>query len=532
MKKRFLMILLTAAMILVPFAVFAQTVKADDFVQTYPGWNEDRSVYYLAENTPAKGLFKAMMSNNVGALFYADDTGKVVKKSGPITVSGSKTRYLRSKDSEGHWGFTKVPATDSNTYTYFIGSNGQGAIVETSQFYSCSSGKYFVKTNGTVKTDAGFVDYGGKRYFINKGGALRTKTGWINYNGKKYRMSGGVVRTKTGPFQVGNYRYVVKSDTSVCTKVGPVKVNGTYYYVRNTKGVLGKNKAYKLKGKTYHVNKKGIVRVGRHKWKNGKYYYSVKKGYLKTKKAIVTQEGERFLVEKGGLIVVNQKFTFNNREYIAKKNGTIYTGLFKWHGTLYYASDKGVLKRKPGIVQVGQYSYYVQAGGYVVVNQKVWAGGKLYIADNEGHLQKGFFEWKNDDYYGRDDYSVVYSERFTIRGKTYIASSMGYIQKGIFRFGGKYYYSDQEGVLNTKAGIILVKGKYYYNYSGGGLAYKTWVKTGGKYYYAGSVNHGAFYTGTFHYNGVEVHADSTGAVTEEEYNKAITGRTDDSDDLG
>ena len=503
-------------MMLVPFAVFAQTTKAAS--QTYPGWNSDRTVYYLSENKPATGLFKAKMSDGVGALFYADKNGKVVKKTGPVTVSGSKTRYLRSKDSEGHWGFRKVSAEDTNAYTYFIGSNGEGAIVEESKFYKASKGRYFVRTNGTVKTDAGFVDYGGKRYYIKKGGVVRTKTGWIHFNGKKYRMSGGVVRTKQGTFKVGNFRYVVKSDTSICTKIGPVTVGGSTYYVRNKNGVLGKNKEYTHKGYKYHVNKKGEVQIGRHRWKDGKLYYSVKKGYLKNKKALVTQNGERFLVEKGGLVVVDQKFTFNNRQYIADKSGTIYTGLFKWGGKMYYASDLGVLKRQAGVVKVGNYSYFVKAGGEVAVYTKAWDGNDLYIADKDGHLQNDFFEFAGYNYYADDDFVVYRSKRFTVKKKTYFANSKGNIQTGVFYFEGTYYYADPEGVLDTDAKLILHKGKYYYNNAGGGLASKKWVYVKGKHYYAGEK---AAFLKTFTYNGVKIHAADDYSVSDDDYYKAM-----------
>lgn len=485
-------------------------------------WNSDRTIYYLdpEETTPATGLFKAKMKDGVGALFFADDSGLVRKTPGLLTVDGSKKRFLRSKDSEGHWGFREVSDTNTNPYTYFVGTNGQGAIVEDSQFYTYSGKKYFVQTNGTVKTTAGFVTVDDNKYYVRKGGSVRTKAGWVHYNNKKYRVqSNGTVRTKEGAFTANGKRYVVKSDGSICTKRGPVKANGKLYFVKNSKGHLGGNYYYKVGNKTFHVNKNGLIKVGRHKWKNGKYYYSVEKGYLKLKKGIVNEDGDNFLVEKGGKVVVSQKIDYKGKSYIAKKNGTFRTGLFKWHKVLYYANSNGELKSTAGIVKVNGKRYYVAAGGVVCVNQRIWSNGNLYIADVDGHLLSGFFDWGGASHYAESNYCVYYNQRFTVNGKTYIADSYGNIRTGVFKFGGQYYHSDSSGVLNTRAGIVYYGGKYYYNNSGGGIATHQWINTNGKHYYAG--NNGAFFTKEFYYRNVKIHPASDGSVSDEEYQEAI-----------
>lgn len=492
-------------------------------VQT--GWNADRTVYYDSNGKPTTGLFKATMKDGVGALFYADGSGKVVKKSGIIKVSGSKTRFLRSKDSEGHWGFRKVSSSDKNDYTYFVGTSGEGAIAEESKFYTSGSKKYFVQSNGTVKMDEGFITTGGKKYFIRSNGTLKTGPGWIRYNNKKYRVqTKGTIRTQEGAFSVSGKRYVIMKDGSVCTKVGPASAKGKLYYVTDTKGVLGKYKSYKKGGKVYHVTKNGVIKVGRHTWKNKKYYYSTKGGYLKTKAGIVKQNGQRFHVNKGGLVTVNQKFTFNNRQYIAIKNGNIKTGLFTWHGTMYYAGKTGGLKLKAGIVTVGDYSYYAAAGGVVYVDQSFWSNGNLYVADKDGHLLSGFFNWKGYRHWADSEFALAVNKKFWVDGKLYIASSKGNIHTGVFDWGGSYYYADQQGVINTKEGLVTYGGKKFYNYNGGGLATEKWFLIDGRHYYAGE--HAAFYTKGFRYNGVWIKSEeisSDGAVSEAAYQRAMKG---------
>lgn len=487
MKKRLLILfLLISAMILIPATVFA-----DGETPVKNGWNADRSIYYDETGNPVKGLFKAKMSDGVGALFYADDNGKVVKKKGIVSVSGKKVRFLRSEDSEGHFGFRQVSSTDHKTYTYFIGGNGEGAIAEDSKFYTCSSGKYFVQENGTVKMGSGFVDVDGNRYYVTKNGTARTKAGWIKYKGKRYRAGGkGIVHTKVGAFTLNGRRYVCLADGTICTKKGPVKVNGRLYYVKNKKGVLGGYYSYKLDGKTYHVNKKGVIKIGRHKWKNGKYYYSTKKGYLKPSTGMVTEGNSRFYVKKGGLVVVNQKFQREKWSYVAGKDGTLKKGLFKWKGALLYANDKCALKPKAGIVDINGYKYYVAAGGAVYVNQRFWAGGYMYIADASGHLQSGIVWWNGRYYYIKDDFTVY-----------------------------------------TKQGRIYYNQKYYYNKDGGGLVRNDFVKIGNSHYYAGS--DAAFVTVPFTYNGVNgtvtVRPASDGSISDKDYDAMFKKEKEEDD---
>lgn len=498
MKKTKVIALLISVLLLVsPLAVFAQNndskavagaqsgqqeeqQQEEEQVQT--GWNDDRTVYYDKSGQPTTGLFKAPMPDGVGALFYANDKGVVRKKSGIVTVDGSKKRFLRSKDSEGHWGFRAVKSSNKNTYKYLIGNTGTGAIIEDAGIHATDSGKkYYVQNNGTVKAKAGLVEVNGKTYFVNKYGRVRTEPGWLYHNGKKYRvLNNGVIRTREGVLIINGKRYIVLSGGEICRTVGAVKANGKVYYVRDSKGHLGKKKAYKVDGKVYHVNKYGVVYVGRHKW-NGKLYFSVNKGYLRLKSGTVTRDGKRFFVEAGGLILTDQKISYKGKEFIAGEDGYFKTGLFKWKGSLWYANKYGVLKKKAGIVKAGNYSYYVAAGGKVYVDRKIKADGKMYIADSSGHLQTGFFKWKKRDYYAESDFVVYADKKFTIDGKTYIAAADGHLRTKRFKWKGYWWFANDNHVIYTdkkfqsggytyiadkdghlKTGTFMWKDGYYY----------------------------------------------------------------------
>lgn len=326
-------------------------------------------------------------------------------------------------------------------------------------------------------------------YYANKDGVVKTTAGWVYQDGNKYRVSkSGTVRTQEGVFIVGDYRYVIPNGAvngAICRKVGPVKVNGVLYYVRNKNGRLGIHKAYKLNKKVYHVSSKGVVSTGKHKWKDGKYYYSLKAGNLKTTSGMVVVGKNRFYVKKGGLVTVSKKFKYKSNYYIASKNGNVYTGLFKWSKALYYASDKGILKAKAGIVTVDKSEYYVAKGGKVYVNKMISADGKKYCADSEGKLHKG-----------------------------------------LFKFGEKYYFAEKDHKIRTIAKVFKYGSKYYFNKKGGGLARNEFVEFENKFYYAG--DNAAFLTAKFNKNGVTFHPAENGELPEEEYRKLYP--LDDSDD--
>ena len=456
MKKRMLMFLVALVLVLCPAAVFADNGSTDTqdspqvTQETKAGWNESRTVYYGEDGKPVTGLFKApMKGHTINALYYANEKGRVKTKAGIVTVSGDKKRFLYNNVS-GDSGFDEVKASDKNAYTYYIGDfDGDCRVVSKSGVYTAPNGyKYYVGSNGTVTRTAGFVDSGSKRYYITKTGHVRTKPGFVWYKDKKYRItSTGTVRTKEGAITVNGKRYVIGKDGAVATKRGVVKANNWLYFVNKVSGELGTNKAYKIGSKVYHVASNGVVKVGRHKWKDGRYYYSVEKGHLKRTDGLLTKNGKRFFVKKGGLIVVNQKFKHNKWFYIAGSNGTIKTGLFKWKGVLYYASEKGALKRYAGIVKYGNYNYYVAAGGRVYVNQMFTSKGKMYAADKDGHLQSGFFKWGGYEYYADTDFSILVNKKFQVSGKTYISDSYGHLKSGRFQWGRYYYFADQNYVV-------------------------------------------------------------------------------------
>jgi glucan-binding YG repeat protein len=318
--------------------------------------------------------------------------------------------------------------------------------------------KVYVRKDGTVRTDAGwlFVDNDNNR--VRKGGANTTNAGEMTNAGDKYIVyESGKIRRKTGV-------YKLKS--------------GVRYYVLYTSGKLAKYKSIKNKktGRIYHVASDCHVIIGRHQWKNKKYYFSNEYGYLSTIKRIEKNKTGSYFVKKGGLIAVNTKVSYKGKSYIAGKYGYFKTGLFKWNKRYYYASKTGVLRVKKGKFAYEGYIYYVGSGGVIHSNGLFTESGKKYLANEKGHLQKGLIKWK-----------------------------------------GKIYYADDNYVIRTKEQILKYNNKFYYIQSGGAIASNRFVTYNGKHYYAKS--DGSFYTTKFTYAGVTIKPSKTGVISDSDYKK-------------
>lgn len=449
------------------------------------GWNADRTQYKYIEDGQgmvkgeiAKGLFKAKKNHSeVNAMYYADENGIVRKTSGTVTVSGDKKRYLMTTG-----GFDVVPASDKNQYTYFINAaNDDNWIAETAGIYTNGNVKYFVQSNGTVRTNPGFQAYGSNTYFIQDStGSIRTTSGFFKFGGKTYlAASGGAVVMNVGLLSYGGKYYCARSDHSIVTTPGIIKIGSYLYYVNDASGALAKNKTVKAGKKKYHVLANGTVALYAHKWK-GKYYFSDKNGVLKRKAGIAkSSNGKYYYFKKSGKIVTNKKIKYKKKYYIAGKNGAFKTGLFKWKKAMYYASGKGKLRTKAGMVTVGAYSYYTRSGsGKIYVNTQFKSKGKTYLADKKGHLVSGVYQWK-----------------------------------------GNYYYADGTFAMRTTPGLIRIGKKYYINNDGGGLARNTFVDYNNTHYYAGS--DAVIVTKKFTYKGVTITPTSTGAISDDDYFKVF-----------
>ena len=501
MKKKLIIYLLAAVMVLSPAAVFADTADTTgtgtgdlEVVQSdamnadetwTKGWNASKTQYKDDGGVIQKGLFKGRMKNGSDeyALFHADANGFIEKRVGPVTVSGlQKGAYYSFNgrafdyDSSLTSPVTYFQKYDSSFDCYCMDEKGG--------LKSYGGGVCYLQPNGTVQTTPGIINVSGKYYYVNAGGTVRTTAGFFKANNGKTYLSDatGAIITTAGIRQYGGSYYVIQSDGSVGTTVGFVRAGGKLCYVTNTNGVLAVNKEFKVNGKKYHALNDATIAVGGHKW-GKKYYFADDSGAIRTKKGIMKAGGQYYYVQKGGAVATNKKVKWKGKSYIAGKNGAIYRGLFTWKKNLYYANKKGVLRTKAGVITYDAHKYYVQKGGKIKRNVLFTAYGRKYCADRYGRLLSGYFYWR-----------------------------------------GSYYLTNAKCVIITKQGLYSYNGKTFFVKPGGALGCNEFVTNYQKHYYVngkGVVLKSKF---TYRRNGVKytIHPNSrTGEISSEEYYKVF-----------
>ena len=512
------------------------------------GWNESKTKYKNDAGVIQTGLFKGRKQNGSEeyALFHADSEGNIEKRVGTVTVSGLAAGEYFIFNGRA-FDYDKDQKLGSGPVTYYQKYDSDSdcyCMDETSGIKDCADGKFFLQTDGTVKTTAGLqqadgktyyiqdggkivttpgwvdanngnryylagtdgalaineakftfsgktwyrnaqgvvnkaagtmVKYQGSQYYTNSDGSLKTDAGFINYGGRTYlAVNGGAIRTTAGPVDFGGKRYIAEAGGAIHTAAGFFNAGGKKYYSTNNSGVIAINQNVKVGGKTYHALGDGSIAIGVHKWGKS-YYYSTASGALRKKAGVVKWNGNYYHVSKSGKVTTNKKVKYKGKTYIAAKNGAIYRGIFTWKKNMYYASKKGVLRTKAGLFKYDGFRYYSRKGGKLYRNGIFKAGGKKYLAQSNGRIKIGFFSWKN-----------------------------------------KYYMTNGKGAIITKAGIYSYKNKLYYIQKGGVIARNDLFEHKDKYYYAG--NDGALLRKAFKYKGYWWHPNSkTGEISLDEY---------------
>ena len=403
-----------------------------------------------------------------GKSYYIQTNGTVRTTAGIQDYAGSKY-YIQSD------GTVKMTAGFTPDHQYYIPA-ADGKIRTAQGIFTANDGRlYYSGAGGVIPSVPGLYPVGADQYYVNADGSVQTAPGFINVNGKVYLITnGGKIRFTPGVVDFGGNKYIAEAGGAIHMAKGFVTAGGYKYYVKNNAGVLAVNKKIKVNKKTYHALGNGVIAVGVHKW--GKYYYySTKSGAMRTKTGVVKWNGNYYHVKKGGKVTTNKKVKSKGKYYIANKKGVIYRGIFKWKKNLYYASNKGVLRTKAGLFLYDGFRYYSRNGGKLYRNEMFTAGGKKYLAQDDGKIMVGLFVWKN-----------------------------------------KYYMTSSKGAIVTKKGMYSYNGKLYYVKKGGAITTNDFVKFSNKYYFAGS--DGAILKKAFSYKGYWWHPNSsTGEISLDEY---------------
>ena len=356
----------------------------------------------------------------------------------------------------------------------------------------------------------GFYLWEGENEVIEEAASSYTNDGEYEFDStwKQYTAAFGYKRisdvckgTSGQPIQgwytVNGYHFYYGSDGKPLT--GWQKLDGHWYYFQNSgraqTGMAGITTSYSdTLGQelTYYFDDNGALQTNTSFQQNGKTYYVNDMGVVSTTPSSSSSTENDLVTENG-----------NTYYYV---DGVKQTGLQNIGGKAYIFDSNGVMQ-KSGWYQAEGNWYYLNDYGAGVVNCWRLKDGKYVYLGADGKMQTNcWVEDYSDWYYVKADGTRYESAWAKIGGSWYWFGGSGkMMSNGWLKLAdGKWYYFRSGGQMAT--GWIQDGGKWYYLTGSGAMAANKWVKSGSYWYYLGS--NGAMLTNTTTPDGY--HVDSEG----------------------
>ena len=205
-----------------------------------------------------------------------------------------------------------------------------------------------------------------------------------------------------------------------------------------------------------------------------------------------TAEGKKYILDNGlyakGLTEIDGVW------YAFKDDGIVRSGWFRQDGQDMYALNDGVLAT--GIVDIGEDLYAFNEQGYPMSGWFTF--GNLYYAEDKGKLKRDWFEIDGKKYLAMDDGQInmgwiIYGDKSyfqtelgvltgmqLIDGESRLFGASGALANGPVYLNGARYICDEEGYI--RFGWIEYKDKVMYTDSDGKVA-TGWNNIDGENYY-------------------------------------------------
>lgn len=339
------------------------------------------------------------------------------------------------------------------------------------------SGKWYFYKDG-VKT-TGWQEWDGKRYYLNTDGTMKSNEWMIDADGSIYyfRSWGGAYKNCNAVINGRSYTFGADS-----------KIQGSQWIV---------------KGGKWYLAKDGKIATGWQEWQGSKYYLN-SDGTMRSNEWRLDDSGKiRYLCSWGGAYknrsanINGRSYTFNsnadvtNTQWITMdgtwklaKDGQIATGWQTWENNLYYLNIDGSMKANEAFTDGGKLYFFRSWGGAYKNCWYTSNGKKYYLHDNSAAYQN---EWLNADgkwYYFQSDSTMATN---TWIDNYYVDASGVWIpnkEKPTDKWitsGNRKWYRHADGSY-TKNDWELINGKYY-RFDEEGWMVTGWKKINNIWYY-------------------------------------------------
>ena len=232
-------------------------------------------------------------------------------------------------------------------------------------------------------------------------------------------------------------------------------------------------------------------KTGWEKHSDGKWYYykdgSMYYGWL-------TLGGKTYYLDETYGYLHLGPARISNKYFIFGIDGAMLTGWVNYEDNWYYCTANGA---ETGWTKIGKNWYYFNPsienynGPYMYYNTTIATDGYVYIVDDNGVMQTGWYKRNSSDgskWFYCDSKGHLLSGWQKIDGKWYyFQESYWYMYaEGFYWIYNKQtsktelYFFDENGVMQT--GWINL-GDYWYYFKSNGVGAEGWQKLGGKWYY-------------------------------------------------
>ena len=319
-------------------------------VQT--GWvNENGAWSYIkSDGTKATGFLKLGDST-----FFLNPKGVLrigwIKKGTDYYYADAEGRLLTGWQKIGGYSYYFTPATFARKTGICKIGNKLYAFDKTGKqqtgpkWYDTDSGRYLIKTNGTLQT--GWLLRGGKWYYFGANGVMRT--GKYTINGKIYFF------TANGVMRTGWYRFSVYN----------------YYLSESGEAVKGWQT---IDGKKYFFDRNCLAATGWLK-NNKRIYYFDSYGRMKT--GITTVDGKVYYLRADGIITSGWKKVDGKWYYIGAGCKAV-TGWLELDGQKYHLARNGVMDT--GYTTIGGVRYHFGSDGALIPSTNSYSNTDEFIA--------------------------------------------------------------------------------------------------------------------------------------------------------
>ena len=330
--------------------------------------------YMGADGAAQTGIYATIDAS----MYYADDTGEVIRKAQWITQNGK--RYFANAEGRLY----RNQFISFGPHRYYMGADGSA---QTGIFAANDGSMYYADDKGEVVRKAQWIEKDGKRYFANAEGKLY-RNQFISFGPRRYYM-GTDGAAMTGRFTANDGKdYNADDKGELITNTAQWVVRDGKRYFISAEGHMYRNQFISFGPYRFYMGADGAAMTGVFKAKNGNMYYADNTGEIVRKAQWAEQNGKRYFCDNTGELYVNMLISFGPYRYYMGKDGAAMTGVFKApNNHSYNADETGELIRKAQWIEQNGKRYFSNEDGEIYTNQFLYFGPTKYFVGPDGAVR-------------------------------------------------------------------------------------------------------------------------------------------------